>query len=260
MKKNDLDSWQLHKIIDLPTPHPDPSVYNYGHYSLHCTSPSLSQSTPLVWSEFPIWALLLPLKHPMVRRQQNDLETPRFTSLILFFLALISFAVVYTFLSFIFRPNGHPLDAKFESFTVAEEGDQIGQCCQGIENLEFWGGAVKWGSDFKFNSSRMCCEACKAMCTGNDGPCLCDTWVFCGNKKSCGSRFGEVSCNFSAFLFNFDASECSVWNNFYSSQCWLKKQKDVLAPDRQDAGQKVMWTSGLIFGKGQVCTLCLVID
>ena len=39
---------------------------------------------------------------------------------------------------------------------------------------------------------------------------------------------------------------------FFSAQCWLKKQKDVLVPDRQEGGQKVMWTSGLIFGQGQV--------
>ena len=68
-----------------------------------------------------------------------------------------------------------------------------GECCRGIENLELWGAAVKWGSEFKFNSSEECCKACKAMCTGNDGPCLCDTWVFCGNQKACGSKFGEVS-------------------------------------------------------------------
>lgn len=78
---------------------------------------------------------------------------------------------------------------------------EIGECCQGIENLELWGAAVKWGSEFKFNTSKECCEACKAMCTGNDGPCLCDTWVFCGNKDACGSRFGEVSGTFSAFFF-----------------------------------------------------------
>jgi len=39
---------------------------------------------------------------------------------------------------------------------------------------------------------------------------------------------------------------------FFSAQCWLKKQKDVLVPDRQGGGEKVMWTSGLIFGQGQV--------
>lgn len=35
-------------------------------------------------------------------------------------------------------------------------------------------------------------------------------------------------------------------------QCWLKKQRDSLAPERQDAGVEVRWTSGLIFGKGEV--------
>lgn len=42
-----------------------------------------------------------------------------------------------------------------------------------------------------------------------------------------------------------------ICNNLFL-QCWLKKQKDVLAPDRQDAGKTVMWTSGLIYGKGEV--------
>ncbi|KAE8692992.1 hypothetical protein F3Y22_tig00110819pilonHSYRG00127 [Hibiscus syriacus] len=43
------------------------------------------------------------------------------------------------------------------------------------------------------------------MCTGNDGPCLCDTWVFCGNKEAYGSRFGEVSSSlaFPFFLLGF---------------------------------------------------------
>lgn len=35
-------------------------------------------------------------------------------------------------------------------------------------------------------------------------------------------------------------------------QCWLKKQKDVLAPDQHEAGKKVMWTSGIVFGRGEV--------
>ncbi|KAK8325916.1 hypothetical protein V6Z11_A11G082900 [Gossypium hirsutum] len=83
---------------------------------------------------------------------------------------------------------------------------------------------MKWGSDFKLNSSEECCRACKEMCEGDDGPCLCDSWVFCGNKQDCGSRFGE---------------------------CWLKKQTDALDPDWRDSGDNVIWTSGLVFGKGE---------
>lgn len=74
-------------------------------------------------------------------------------------------------------------------------GAENGVCCRGIANLELWGAAVKWGSEFKFNSSEECCKACKGMCSGGDGPCLCDTWVFCGNREACGSKFGEVSFN-----------------------------------------------------------------
>ncbi|KAJ0910357.1 hypothetical protein HanRHA438_Chr06g0251441 [Helianthus annuus] len=33
--------------------------------------------------------------------------------------------------------------------------------------------------------------------------------------------------------------------------CWLKKQKDPLAPDWQEAGDNTIWTSGLVFGKSE---------
>ncbi|TYG93137.1 hypothetical protein ES288_A11G086600v1 [Gossypium darwinii] len=111
-----------------------------------------------------------------------------------------------------------------ESWRGNEEEREGDGCCRGVEHLELWGDAMKWGSDFKLNSSEECCRACKEMCEGDDGPCLCDSWVFCGNKQDCGSRFGE---------------------------CWLKKQKDALDPDWRDSGDNVIWTSGLVFGKGE---------
>ncbi|CAA6657170.1 unnamed protein product [Spirodela intermedia] len=95
---------------------------------------------------------------------------------------------------------------------------------QGVENRELWGSSVKWGIDFKFNTSRECCKACKAMCHAGDGPCLCDSWVFCGDKDKCKEKFG---------------------------QCWLKKQEDPMFPDLAESGEKVPWTSGVIFGKGE---------
>ncbi|XP_038681172.1 peptidyl-prolyl cis-trans isomerase-like 3 isoform X2 [Tripterygium wilfordii] len=101
-----------------------------------------------------------------------------------------------------------------------EEGEE--ECCRGIEHLELWGDAVRWGSDFKVNSSRECCMACKEMCGREGGSCLCDTWVFCGDREACGSRFGE---------------------------CWLKKQRDTLGPQLHGSGDKVIWTSGQVFGK-----------
>ncbi|XP_048230847.1 uncharacterized protein LOC8269024 isoform X2 [Ricinus communis] len=160
-------------------------------------------------------------------RRQNDQESSRFTFLTLLLVGFISCALVYTVLSLILNPNITFINS--DSKYLAMEGKSFkskddGECCRGINNLELWGPAVKWGSEFKFNSSKECCQACRDMCNGNDGPCLCDTWVFCGNKQTCGSKFGE---------------------------CWLKKQKDSLTPDRQEAGDKVSWTSGLIFGKGE---------
>nr|GEW23804.1 putative ribonuclease H-like domain-containing protein [Tanacetum cinerariifolium] len=118
---------------------------------------------------------------------------------------------------------------KIQFLSVSEDEsvelvDNNGGCCRGMDHFELWGAAVKWGSDFKFNSSVECCDACKAMCNGKDGPCLCDSWVFCGNPDACGSKYGE---------------------------CWLKKQKDPLAPDKQEEGENTIWTSGLIYGKGE---------
>ncbi|XP_074588498.1 uncharacterized protein LOC141844351 [Curcuma longa] len=95
--------------------------------------------------------------------------------------------------------------------------------CRGQEHLELWGLVVKWGADFKLNSSAECCRACKAMC-GSGGPCRCNSWVFCGDRERCGEKFGE---------------------------CWLKKQDDVLFPSLHESGEKVMWTSGLIHGNGE---------
>ncbi|KAK6935075.1 Cyclophilin-type peptidyl-prolyl cis-trans isomerase domain [Dillenia turbinata] len=159
-------------------------------------------------------------------RKQSDAESTCCASFILLLLGVGSCFVVYTCLSTLLKPTS--MSSDFDSFHLVEGNGELGLgnggCCRGIEGLELWGAAVKWGSDFKVNSSKECCEACKAMCSGNAGPCLCDTWVFCGNKESCGSKFGE---------------------------CWLKKQKDNLAPDRQEARDKVSWTSGLVFGRGE---------
>ncbi|CAN8324873.1 unnamed protein product [Cochlearia groenlandica] len=169
----------------------------------------------------------------MPRRLNDGGDPGRFTATALLFIGLISCLIFYAVFSSFLRPQHHQrldsavrfTDSQHRGRVITDDGDgEGGGCCRGVENLELWGPAVKWGTDFKFNSSEECCKACKAMCNGNDGPCLCDSWVFCGNKDACGSKFGE---------------------------CWLKKQKDVLVPDKQEGGQKVLWTSGLIFGQGE---------
>ncbi|KAL5551304.1 hypothetical protein UlMin_001480 [Ulmus minor] len=167
-------------------------------------------------------------------RRNNDSESSNCSSFFFLTLAMVSCLLVYAVLSVVLRPNeAFTLSIMGSSELVEGDGDGLGDgylsggsgsCCRGIENLELWGAAVKWGSEFKFNSSVECCQACKAMCTGNEGPCLCDTWVFCGNRETCGSKFGE---------------------------CWLKKQADILAPERQESGESDSWISGLIFGKGE---------
>ncbi|XP_037433375.1 uncharacterized protein LOC119300542 [Triticum dicoccoides] len=89
--------------------------------------------------------------------------------------------------------------------------------CGGIQGLELWGPAVNWGSNHRLPSAAACCASCKAHRR-------CDSWVFCGDRRRCGNRFGE---------------------------CWLKKQNDAMAPSVIARGEDVMWTSGLVFGKSQ---------
>ncbi|KAK5783357.1 Peptidyl-prolyl cis-trans isomerase cyp8 [Gossypium arboreum] len=158
-------------------------------------------------------------------RRQTDSDLHRFTLWVLFLIAAISCCMAYYSFSVSLKGNSDTIFVgSSESWRGNEEEREGDGCCRGVEHLELWGDAMKWGSDFKLNSSEECCRACKEMCEGDDGPCLCDSWVFCGNKQDCGSRFGE---------------------------CWLKKQKDALDPDWRDSGDKVIWTSGLVFGKGE---------
>ncbi|XP_057435872.1 uncharacterized protein LOC130728425 [Lotus japonicus] len=165
-------------------------------------------------------------------RRQNDSDVGRFTLLILFLMGAISCSTVYLFITVIFRPSSSASVSSMQGLDekgggvdddVVGRGEE-GQCCRGVEHLELWGDAVKWGAEFKVNSSEDCCMACKKMCQGDGGPCVCNSWVFCGDREACGPRFGE---------------------------CWLKRQKDALNPDRRDSGDKVMWTSGFVFDKGE---------
>lgn len=91
------------------------------------------------------------------------------------------------------RPEDRFSASADDGAELTRRGVQRGEdCCSGQEHLELWGHAVKWGADFKLNSSAECCGACKAMC-GSDGRCRCNSWVFCGDRERCGEKFGEVS-------------------------------------------------------------------
>ncbi|OMO96492.1 hypothetical protein CCACVL1_04929 [Corchorus capsularis] len=142
-------------------------------------------------------------------RRQADSEFGGFAFLVLFLIAIVSCWMAYLSFSVAFKRNSDTISvSSSERLRSDEEEKEDGSgCCRGIEHLELWGDAVKWGSEFKVNSSEECCKACKEMCNGDDGPYLCDSWVFCGNREACGSRFGE---------------------------CWLKKQNDALNPDWRD--------------------------
>jgi hypothetical protein len=126
-------------------------------------------------------------------RKQTYLEISRYGFLVLFSMGAISCCMVYLRFSALFRPpisRTEFLDSRVSDDLKRE--DRNGDCCRGIEHLELWGDAVKWGSEFKVNSSKVCCLACKGMCSDDSGPCLCDSWVFCGDRLACGDQFGEV--------------------------------------------------------------------
>lgn len=176
----------------------------------------------------------LSISRSQMGRKPIDSEPTRWAPLALLLMCLLSCTVVYMFASTVLRPTNESLE-----MVGGQGGDneglerESGECCRGIDNLELWGAAVKWGSQFKFNSSEECCRACKAMCTGNDGPCLCDSWVFCGNRDSCGSQFGEVSWNLmigyvsiGCFIYLFIQGVCLlglwsfVWDQDYCALFW----------------------------------------
>jgi hypothetical protein len=130
----------------------------------------------------------------LMARKNIEPNATLINRLILLLVCLGSCGLVYVFLSLITRSGSVSELRTGSTSSIDLVGEKnVGGCCRGIENLELWGSAVKWGSDFKFNTSEECCNACKSMCTGKDGPCLCDTWVFCGNRQACGSKFGEVT-------------------------------------------------------------------
>ncbi|BBN13503.1 hypothetical protein MPTK1_6g04020 [Marchantia polymorpha subsp. ruderalis] len=151
-----------------------------------------------------------------MRRKHGDSDTGCRQWVVFWSVLSATCLAVYVFLSPFF----------YETFTdnlqmVVKLREDKADCCRGMDHLEYWGRAVKWGSEHQVNTSQECCAACKALCT-DDGPCQCNSWVFCGDQARCGPKLG---------------------------QCWLKKQEDPLNPDVQESGEQVMWTSGLIFGK-----------
>lgn len=129
-------------------------------------------------------------------RRQTDLDFGRFALLILFLIGAISCSMVYIFITVIFRNSSVEISPTKDLVVEESEEDLArneGECCKGIEKLELWGDAVKWGAEFRLNSSEECCKACKSMCRDDDGgSCLCNSWVFCGDREACGPRFGEV--------------------------------------------------------------------
>uniref|UniRef100_A0A2N9ET65 Apple domain-containing protein n=1 Tax=Fagus sylvatica TaxID=28930 RepID=A0A2N9ET65_FAGSY len=127
-------------------------------------------------------------------RRQTDSELGRCTLQILLLMGTISCCMVYVCLSMIFHKPSSIAIVSSASNIVEDGGQEEGECCRGIKHLELWGDAVKWGSQFKVNSSEECCMACKGMCGGEDGPCLCDSWVYCADREACGPRFGELTC------------------------------------------------------------------
>lgn len=119
------------------------------------------------------------------------MEINRLALLVLLFFGICSFVMVYFCYSLTDRSA---IVDDGEKIVGGDENrdEEVKSCCRGVDHLELWGDAVKWGSNFKVDTAERCCLACKDMCGDRDGPCLCDSWVFCGDREACGERFGEV--------------------------------------------------------------------
>lgn len=84
-------------------------------------------------------------------RKQADSQFGRFTLLLLFLIAAVSCCMAYLSFSAAFKGSGDAIslgsrtrlknDAKEK-----EDEEEENECCRGIEHLELWGDAVKWGS------------------------------------------------------------------------------------------------------------------
>ncbi|KAM2565066.1 hypothetical protein TB1_007745 [Malus domestica] len=103
-------------------------------------------------------------------QKQNDPEATHYFSFVILLVVLVSCALVYTFVSAVLKPSDASSFSEgfseLESLTLVEKGGGVGVkgesgggCCRRTENLELWGAAVKWGSEFKFSSSEECCKA-----------------------------------------------------------------------------------------------------
>jgi hypothetical protein len=119
---------------------------------------------------------------PLTRRPSDARRRGCLVLSLVIFVA-VSAVVALAYLSF-------PSAGRTSPLAVRTEAD----CCRGMEGLELWGPAVKWGSDHRLPSAVACCAACKAMCPHpKNGACRCDSWVFCGDERKCKDRLGEVS-------------------------------------------------------------------
>ncbi|ONM00632.1 peptidyl-prolyl cis-trans isomerases [Zea mays] len=131
---------------------------------------------------------------PLTRRPSDARRRGCLVLSLVIFVA-VSAVVALAYLSF-------PSAGRTSPLAVRTEAD----CCRGMEGLELWGPAVKWGSDHRLPSAVACCAACKAMCPHpKNGACRCDSWVFCGDERKCKDRLGEqkptICISIHLFLF-----------------------------------------------------------
>lgn len=153
-------------------------------------------------------------------RRHNDSNFGRFALIVLLLIGTISCSMVYLFLTVVFGQSSASVSSMQKGNVGGVDEDlgsgEEGKCCRGIEHLELWGDAVNWGAQFRVNSSEDCCMACKKMCGGDGGACLCNSWVFCGDRQACGPRFGEV-------LFQFCISTIldHSWDMWFRILCFV---------------------------------------
>lgn len=165
-----------------------------------------SRPTPEAHKRAPMPA---PPTLPLSRRPSDARRRGRVLLFLIVTVAVFT-AAALAYLSF---PSAAPTPSPSASSTVRADAD----CCRGIEGLELWGPAVKWGSNHRLPSAAACCASCKAMCPHpEDDACRCDSWVFCGDERRCKDRLGEVSPSVSNSQFPF-----FIYPSVSSARCLL---------------------------------------
>ncbi|KAL0032623.1 hypothetical protein WJX77_011236 [Trebouxia sp. C0004] len=95
--------------------------------------------------------------------------------------------------------------------------------CNIMNNTDYWGEPVKWGSNNKLASAEACCADCHSYQPSTSEDLSCNVWVYCGDKDKCGNQYMD---------------------------CWLKHLAHPAAVAPMSGGE-IPWTAGILLAAAQ---------